>query len=329
MSKWIDKDLFKRFAEEKTKEAEQEQKQQGGTRRLEMLFPTPQRGTTEKPKVYEGRFLPDPKGEFYLKIFYNMFMSGEQWQFFRCPKTDGLENWCPWCSVTQKLFMGGKEDKAQAQNYKRKEKYVGNWFVVLDPRDVEREEENRIENTVKLYEFPSRVESKLKQEITDTKEGYGFNIFNPGEDGYNFILKVKSTKKDKEGRQWPDYSDSMFSRTPQALGTDRQIKKILDTCYDLKEYVDSLERSDDDVLGVLKSEMVWELVIDEWKRMKGLKEAAKETEEEKELDLPTDTDDTDTDTDTEETQKEEVSAKEDNIPEEESDEALLAELADL
>ena len=253
-----------------------------------------------------------------------MFQSGEQWQFFKCPKTEGMENWCAWCSVTQKLFMGGKEDKDSAQNYKRKEKYVGNWFIVHDPRDAEREAENKIQNTVKLYEFPSRVESKLKQEITDTKEGYGFNIFNPGEDGYNFILKVKSTKKDKSGRTWPDYSDSMFSRTPQPLGSDRQIKKILDTCYSLANYIEDLERDDDETMEVLKAEMVWELVADEWKRMKGLKKAAVQ-EEEKELELPTDEPEAEEETEQEEAKKEDA-----DIPEEEeSDEDLLAELEDL
>lgn len=318
MSKWIDKELFGKFAKEKTKEAEQE-KQKGGSARMEKLFPTPERGTTDKPKIYEGRFLPDPKGEFYKRIYYHMFMSGEQWQFFKCPKTDNFDNWCAWCSVTQKLFMGGSEDKKQAQQYKRKEKFVGNFFVVKDPRDAEREKDERINNTVKLYEFPGRVESKLKAEITDTKEGYGYNIFNPGDDGYNFILKVKSTKKDKEGRTWPDYSDSMFSRTPQELGTDRQIKQIMNSTYDLVEYVNDLGRSDDDVKTVLDTEMVWDLVASEWKRMKGLEKEAESVEDEKELDLPTD-----------DSVDEPKERDEPDIPEEEeSDADLLAELEDL
>jgi len=323
MSKWIDKELFGRFAEEKTKEAEQE-KQKGGSARMEKLFPTPERGTTEKSKNYEGRFIPDLKGEFYKRIYYHMFMSGEQWQFIKCPKTDNFENWCAWCSVTQKLFMGGSEDKKQAQNYKRKEKFVGNFFVVHDPRDAEREKDERIENTVKLYEFPGRVESKLKSEITDTKEGYGFNIFNPSDDGYNFILKVKSTKKDKEGRTWPDYSDSMFSRTPQALGTDRQIKQIMNSTYDLVDYVADLTRTDEDIKNILNAEMVWEMVATEWKRMKGLAKEAEKVEDEKELDLPTDEPE-------QKEQKEEKPTKDDiDIPDaEESDEDLLAELEDL
>ena len=269
MSKWIDKELFKEFAQAKTKEAEQE-KQKGGGQRMSMIWPTPQRGSSDKAKVYEGRFLPDKNGNFYKKFFYHMFMSGEQWQFILCPKTHNFENWCGWCSVTQKLFMGGNEDKKQAQNYKRKEKYVGNWFIVKDPRDAERESDEKLQNSVRLYEFPGRVESKLKTEITDTTEGYGFNIFNPGEDGYNFILKVKATKKDREGRTWPDYSDSMFSRSPQSLGSDRQIKKIMESTYDLEEYVEALKRDDDDILELLKGEMVWDMVASEYKRMKGV-----------------------------------------------------------
>lgn len=320
MSKWIDKELFSEFAQQKTKEAEQE-RQKGGSSRMGMIWPTPERGSTEKAKTYEGRFIPDKKGSFYKRFFYHMFMSGEQWQFILCPKTHDFENWCGWCSCTQKLFMGGSEDKKQAQIYKRKEKYVGNWFVVKDPRDAERESEDKLQNTVRLYEFPGRVESKLKAEITDTKEGYGFNIFNPGEDGYNFILKVKSTKKDKTGRTWPDYSDSMFSRTPQALGSDRQIDKIMSSTHNLEEYVDGLGRSEDEIIDLLKAEMLWDLVASEHKRMKGLQHTTKDEEEE--LDLPTD-------------EPEDVSAEDMDEPEPEkekdedqSDEELLAELEDL
>jgi len=327
MSKWIDKELFNKFAEQKTKEAEQEQQNKGSTSRMGKIWPTPERGSVDKPKVYEGRFLPDQKGKFYLKYFYHMFMSGEQWQFILCPKTESMDNWCPWCSVTQKLFMGGSEDKKQAQVYKRKEKYVGNWFIVKDPRDVEKEDpEDKVENTVRLYEFPGRVESKLKQEITDTKQGYGYAIFDPGEDGFNFILKVKSTKKDREGRTWPDYSDSMFSRQSEALGSDRQIQQILKNCYDLEEYVKDLERPEDEIKDLLKVEMVWDLVESEWQRMKGLQETKEKVErtrkEEKELELPNDEPQA-------EEPKEEEEPEEVKTVEEESDEDLLAELENL
>jgi len=325
MSKWIDQELFKKFAEQKTKEAEQEQQNQSSSR-MGKIWATPERGTADKPKVYEGRFLPDPKGNFYLKYYYHMFMSGEQWQFVLCPKTQNFENWCPWCSVTQKLFMGGSEDKKQAQVYKRKEKYVGNWFVVKDPRDAEKEDpEEKVENTIKLYEFPGRVESKLKQEITDTKQGYGYSIFDPGEEGYNFILKVKSTKKDREGRTWPDYSDSMFSRQAEALGSDRQIQQILKNCYNLEEYVKDLERPEDEIKDLLKVEMVWELVDSEWQRMKGLRETKEKVErnreEEKELELPAD--------EPQEEPKEQEPEEVEKPVEDESDEALLAELENL
>jgi hypothetical protein len=329
MSKWIDKELFSKFAKQKTKEAEQEQQNQTSFRKGK-IWATPERGTADKPKTYEGRFLPDPKGNFYLKYFYHMFMSGEQWQFVLCSKTKDFENWCPWCSVTQKLFMGGSEDKKQAYIYKRKEKYVGNFFVVKDPRDAEKEDpDDKVENTIKLYEFPGRVESKLKQEITDTKQGYGLSIFDPGEEGYNFILKVKSTKKDAQGRTWPDYSDSMFSRQSEALGSDRQIKQILGNCFDLEEYVKDLERTEEEVIELLKVEMVWELVEGEHKRMKGLQSTKEKIEsrreDEQELEMPTDDDEPDT-----ATPEAEAEAEAEEVPVgDESDEALLAELENL
>jgi len=107
----------------------------------------------------------------------------------------------------------------------------------------------------------------------------------------------------------------MFSRSPQALGSDRQIKKIMESTFDLEEYVGTLARSEDDILDLLKGEMVWDLVANEHTRMKGLQPK----EDEEELDLPT----TDPDDD--------LSAEDMDEPESKtegdlSDEDLLAEL---
>jgi len=238
------------------------------------VWETPQKGTSDRPKVYEGRFLPDPKGNFYKKYSYHMFQSGEKWAFILCPKTHGFENYCPVCSVTSKLYQGSPADKRMAGSYKRKEKFVSNFFVVNDPRDPERDEEKRVNGTVKLYEFPGKVEMKLKEEITDTKNGYGYRIFDPGEDGHNFILKVLATKKDQNGNVWPDYSSSTFSRNSQALGSDSEIEKIMKTCTNLDEYVESLGVSEERIEEVLKTEMVWELVGSEWNKVRGLTEEA-------------------------------------------------------
>jgi hypothetical protein len=236
MSKWINKNLFNDFRKEKTEEKEQQEA--NSTRRSDVIWPTPERGTSDRPNVYEGRFLPDKKGNFYRKYYYHMFQVGDRWIFILCPKTHNFNNFCAWCSVTSKLYMGSEAEKNQAREYKRKEKYVGNFFIIDDFRDKDREQ--KMVRTVRLYEFPAKVESKLKEEITDTKNGLGHSIFDPGEEGYNFILKVLSTKA-KDGRTWPDYSNSIFSRKPCSIAdTDKEIKEILDSTHDLDEYIKGL-----------------------------------------------------------------------------------------
>ena len=270
MSKWIDKKLFDEFATQKSQEAET---QPAGPRRTEIVWQTPERGTPDRPKMYEGRFLPDKKGNFYMKYCYHMFYSGERWNFLLCPKTWNFEKFCPWCAATSKLYMGNVEDKKAAADYKRKEKFVSNFFIVDDPRDAERNDDEKVGGSIKIYEFPGKVESKLKSEVTDTKHGLGPAIFDPSGEGFNFILKVKATKP-KDGKTWPDYSDSVFARTPESLGSDREIQAIMDSRYDLAEYVGSMERPEEDIVNLLKAEMLWELIQSEWERAKGLEAAA-------------------------------------------------------
>jgi len=264
MSKWINKEKFKQF--QKGKAEEKDEKKSGGINRSELVWKTPEKGTDSRPKVYEGRFLPDKDGEFYKKYYYHMFKAGEKWSFSLCPKTFDFDNFCPLCAATSKLYTGSANDKSQAGQIRRKEKFVGNFYIVDDPRDNEAEEGKEVNGTVKLYEFPGKVEMKLKEEITDTRNGLGVDIFDPGDDGYNFILKVLSTKKDARGNVWPDYSQSMFARRSEALGTEGEIDKIMDSTHNLKEYVDNMKRDEEDVIDVLKSEMLYDIIEDDIKR---------------------------------------------------------------
>ncbi len=268
MSKWIKKDLFDEFVQERQND---ESTKKGATvRRSDTVWQTPSMGTQDKAKVYEIRFLPDPNGKFYKKFYYHGFKSGERWYFPLCTKTYDFYNWCPFCAAASKLYMGTATDKAQASVIKRKEKFVGNIYIVDDPRDADKTEDSaKVTGTVKLYEFPAEVESKIKSTITDAKHGLGASVFDPGEDGYNFIVKVKATKPTKEGKQWPVYADSEFARKNSALGTDKQIQTILASTFDVDEYIKSQMMSDEDTIAILKNEMLWELVKDEWQRYKG------------------------------------------------------------
>jgi len=272
MSKWINKELFQDFTKQKKSEADAPQT--GGVRRSDLVWKTPEKGTVDKPKVYEGRFIPDGSGKFYEKYSYHMFLCGDKWAFSICPKTYNFENYCPFCSATSKLYQGTAADKKMAGNYKRKDKFVSNFFINSDPRDVDVEPEDKVGKTVKLYEFPGKVEMKLKEEITDTKNGYGYKIFDPGEDGHDFILKVLSTKKDVNGKIWPDYSSSTFARASEAIGTDDEIEKIMKSTTNLDEYIKGLEVPKDIIIKWLKAEMLYEIVEDEIIRANGAKEVA-------------------------------------------------------
>lgn len=262
MSKWINKQLFKKYAEEKENETDD---QNTSFERSANVWKTPEKGTKDKPKVYEGRFLQDPKGEFTVKYFYHLFQSGERFMFVLCPKTWDFEAWCPFCAATMKLYQGTSSDRKAAYSYKRKVRHVGNFYIVDDPRDNDEEDEERkVNGTVKLYEFPDAVERKLRQEIVDKKNGLGSSIFDPGEDGYNLILKVRSTKPDRDGKVYPDYSDTTFARRPEALGSEKEIKKIMEQTKDLKAYLEGLAMSEEDMIPILKQEMLWEMIKDEW-----------------------------------------------------------------
>ena len=270
MSKWINKDLFDEFQKEKIDE--KDKPTVGGINRSDLLWPTPEKGTVENAKIYEGRFLPDPKGEFYMRYYYHFWKSGDNWIFVLCPKTPkskqtasiDFKNYCPFCSAVSKLYNGTTQDKKQGYHIKRKERFVGNWFVAKDPRDDDRDDEKKVIGKVKLYEFPSTVEKKLKKEITDRDQGYGIEIFDPSENGRNFIINVLSTKPDKNNKQWPDYSNSSFSRLQYPLAsTEKEIGDLMNTCVDLVGYIESMKVDKDKQVEILKNEFLWDLVEQE------------------------------------------------------------------
>jgi hypothetical protein len=96
-------------------------------------------------------------------------------------------------------------------------------------------------------------------------------VFDPGADGFDFILKVNATIKDRNGKVWPDYQLSEFGRKPHAIAnTDKEIDAIMNSTVDLDEYLQGMERDEEDVIEALKTMMVWDLVGSEWKKAKGV-----------------------------------------------------------
>lgn len=267
MSKWINKDLFNQYVEKKENE---QIETKTFIRKSERVWPNPTAGTTTQAEIYEGRFLPDPKNNFTSKYFYHMWKSADKWNYVFCPKTWDFNNYCPICALTNKLYMGTSKDKSIASQMKRKSRHVANFYIITDKRDLKvLEEEKKMEGKVKIYEFPDKVDAKLKLQLLDKNEGLGYQIFDPGDEGHNFILRIKSTKPDVNNKSYPDYADSDFSRKSSAIGTDKKIKEIMDSRYELDEYIKSLETPKENIITILKNEMLYDIIKDEWMKQDG------------------------------------------------------------
>ena len=279
MSKWISKDVFKEFVEERKNET---QPTSGGAF-LDKKWKGLEKGPSDNPKTYEVRFLPDPTNGFYKKIFYHMWKMGEKWVYFQCPKTEDFNNPCPICSVVNKLFQGSESDKNEARKLKRKEKFISNVFVAYDPRDAGKaaDDESKQEGKVLLYEFPSKLEQKLAEEIKDTRNGLGASIFDPGEDGYNFIIKV-GTQSGGQNQSFPEYSMSTFARRPSAIGTDDEINKLMESRVPLDEYLAKSKRVMGDLIKAMKDEMFWDLIARDFEKYEGESKSEKKSEVKKE-----------------------------------------------
>jgi len=257
MSKWLKVDDYDMFADKKSKEAENQPADITGG--FYKKWNNPKMGTVEKAKEYKIRLLPDLVKGFYKEYLYHGFMSGEKFKYLLCPKTNGLDVYCPFCEANKILYQGNASDKNKAKEYKRKNRYVSNVYVVDDPRDADvKDEKYKVNGTVRLYEFPATVESKISNEINDKEQGYGIAIFDP-ENGFDFILKIKAKPKDQNGKEWPDYGDTIFARRANPITEDdAKMNEIMGERVDLDKYIESLSMTVDDMEALLKSEMLWE-----------------------------------------------------------------------
>ena len=271
MSKWLKgkEKLFNQFKEEKKQEQEQ---QQAGPRRTDIIWPTPVKGSQEKPKIYELRLLCDKNGNFYKTFHYHMYKSPvtQKWVFVLCPKTYGMERFCAICAVSTKLWQGSKEDKNTAKGFFRKRKHCVNVFVGNDPRDADAtNDEEKMNGKVKIYDFPDIVESKIKSEMNNEAYGAGINIFDPGEDGVDLILMVGSTKPVQEegpnkGKSFHDYGNSKFSsKSRPILDSDEEIETVMDSVHDLDEYLKGMERTDEELIELMETESLLDYIVNE------------------------------------------------------------------
>jgi hypothetical protein len=221
----------------------------------------------------------DINDNFYKTYHYHMYFSKslEKWIFVLCPKTFDFSNYCPFCAATSKLYLGTKTDKAVGYQIKRKTKHCINAYIVKDPRDQDKIEEERSEGKVLIYEFPSKIESKIKSEMNDVEYGCGQYVFDPGEDGFDFVLKVGATKPIQDegpnkGKVFPEYGDSKFSSKSSPIAdSDDIIEQIMEQRHDLDKYLKSMMKDPEDLVELLKKEMLWDLIEEEATFRMGLK----------------------------------------------------------
>jgi len=247
MSKWLDEKQIEEYLDLKKNETP-------GPRATDVLW-KPDKGTKNTPNMYKFRFLPNKSRGFTKKYMYHMFRksSGEGWIFILCSKTDDWNNFCPICAINNKLWQSeSKADKDLARAMKRKNKHISNIYLVDDPRDKDNTE--KVNGTVKLYEYPDKVDQKIKSQLSDDEDSRGISIFDPGENGYDFILKVGETEADGNNNTFWTYDQSEFSVKNRPLGSDSKIKEIMDSRHEIQEYINSMKRSNEDIVKILKDE---------------------------------------------------------------------------
>lgn len=287
-------------------------------------------GTQEKPKTYKLRLLPDADGDFYVKYYYHFFQDeSNNSHYIKCPKTDGFENFCPWCFMNQMLWKGNKSDKERADRYRRNVRFVVNAFIKDDPRDADAEDDFKVSGTRRLYEFPATVESKIANELTNDEEGYGPSIFDP-EKGHDLLVKILAKKPDQNGKVWPDYSLTEFSRTANAISeSQEEIEKIMNSVYSLKEYIDHMGLSWSEHEKLLKKELVWDDVRDAFIKNVGASSGEEESKSSKSNPADEDNDNTGAPDNEDSSTETEKQTKPEEDPDDVSDDDLLKELQSL
>ena len=269
-NKYIKKDFFNQFK----KEVSQEKKKGEGFENSDNKFPNPTPGYE-----YKIRFLPDATGEaFYKKFYYHMYQIDGAWKFSLCPKTLNMDSYCPCCAVAAKLYKSGTEsDKAEAGRFKRKEKFVANIFVVNDPRDQDKDEDNKISGTIKIFEFATKLESNIRVGVFDEENGVGPSGFDPTDDGINFVIRVTETKPQADGKTWPDYATSSFARNASAIvDSEKEVDDLMTKVIDLNEYLKKQLPDDTKIIDDLKAEEIYDLISEEHGRILAKRSTKKE-----------------------------------------------------
>ena len=173
------------------------------------------------------RFLPKTDADElpWVRVFSHGFQGPTgKWYIENSLTTLGEQD--PVSELNTTLWNSGVEaNKKIAQNQKRRLSYIANILVVSDPKHPENE------GKVFLFKFGKKIFDKIMDKARPTFEDEKpVNVFD-FDQGANFKLRMRK----KDG--FVNYDESAFN-DPTPIGDDDEILRVLNSRYELKEFLD-------------------------------------------------------------------------------------------
>ena len=191
---------------------------------------------TKVGNTFTVRLLPfakDPSKTFfhYYNHGWNSFATGQYVQTLS-PQTFGERD--PIAEERFKVLRtGSEEEKEKMQAVRRLEKWLVNVYVIDDPANPDNN------GKVKILRYGKQLQKIITEAIEgEDAEEFGPRIFDLGEEGVNFKIKVE-----QQG-DFPTYVSSRFTTAGKVDLTEDQQKDIYDGTFDLNE-VFTLKSYDD------------------------------------------------------------------------------------
>lgn len=175
------------------------------------------------------RFLPElDDGDLpWVRVFSHGFQ-GPSGRWYIENSLTTIDEKDPLGEINSRLWNTGNDaDKEQARKQKRRLNYTCNILIVSDPKHPEHE------GKVKLFKFGKKIFDMIMDKARPTFEDETpvnvFDIFS----GANFRLRMRQV----EG--YPSYDKSEFeSNSELCAGDEDNMLKVLNTRFDLKEFLD-------------------------------------------------------------------------------------------
>lgn len=199
------------------------------------------------------RFLPAPAVDGddalpWVRVFDHGF-KGPSGKWYIEKSLTTLNQKDPVSEWNSKLWNASSDDNSperkQARAQKRRLGYIGNIYVVSDPKHPENE------GKVFLFKFGKKIFDKIT--LSMNPEFEGDKPVNPFDlwQGANFKIRIRTV----DG--YPNYEQSLFESSSPLSNDDAELERIWKSEYSLKEFVDpknfksydELKRKLEEVLG--------------------------------------------------------------------------------